>query len=313
MTPPLSLAVLLACSAVTLATLAGWALTAMLTPLALRARVSALARAALLAQLRLLPLACVVILVPTQIMAFARFESTRVESAGPLLIVAAVVGALLALHALWLAVTNWYDTRRIVTTWRATATPMVIAQWTRGAWMMRPIFPIVAVAGVLRPQLFVARQSVDSCTPAELGAIAAHERAHVIAQDNLVRFLFRLTPGARLCRRVADRLEQAWIAAAEEAADLTAGRLSSPIELAAALTKVVRLAAATPPVTVSALIDGNDLHTRVHRLLDGGSEPRRRAVVWLPAIALIGVAAAFQLDPVAAVIHEAFELLVRRG
>jgi Zn-dependent protease with chaperone function len=188
-----------------------------------------------------------------------------------------------------------------------------MTHWSRPAWTIQPGSPVVAVAGVFRPQLFVARQVVTSCTAGELAAIAAHEATHVSARDNLVRGLFRLTPGAGIFRHLADRLERDWNAAAEEAADLLGSRSTSPLDLASALTKVARLATSAPArsLVVSALIGGSDLQARVRRLLEAPAPPRRHPAVWIPAIGLMAAATIVQSAPMLAVVHEFFELLVR--
>ncbi len=55
-------------------------------------------------------------------------------------------------------------------------------------------FPVVAVVGVWRPELFVAGRVAAACTPGEIAVVAAHERAHVAARDNLMRAAFAATP-----------------------------------------------------------------------------------------------------------------------
>lgn len=314
MTPPAVLGVLLALAAFALAVSAGW-LVAALAGLALdRIRQApAAARATLLAQARLMPLACAAVLVPAQMLAFARFEAGRAESAGPLLIGAAVAGLALVLDAITSGIASWRHTRVIVATWRDSATPLKLPLWTRCAWSIRRRFPVVAVVGVVHPQLYIASQVARDCTAEELAAIAAHEAAHVRARDNLLRLLYRVTPGARLAGRIADRLEREWMAAAEEAADADARRATSALELASALTKVARMAAACPheAMPASALIGGHALELRVRRLLEAPTTSRRPVVSWIPAAVLIVGSFLVASAPALASLHELFELLVR--
>jgi Zn-dependent protease with chaperone function len=307
------LALLLACSAVAVATGIGWALSTLAARVLLgRMDLEASNRAAFIAAARLLPLGAVVLLVPAQVQAFRTYEQGGLESAGLLLLFTATVGFSLLVNAVRRAAAAWRDTRRVMRNWRATATPLLVAQWPGRAWTMRSAFPVVAAAGVLRPQLFVARQVLDRCTADEMAAIAAHEVAHSAARDNLIRLLFELTPGARLFRRVADPLERAWVAASEEAADFSASQIASGLDLASALTKVVRLVSANEsgPACASALIGGADLHDRIRRLLNP-PPARRVSLRCLPLLVLVGAAAVLQMPPVSEGIHEAFELLVR--
>ena len=314
MNSPLILGILLAGAAATLATIVGWLLAAIAARWLLAGRgTSAPNRALLLAQARLLPLAAVAVVVPTQIHAFVSYEIGGAESVGPMLLSLGLSGIVLCVGAAWRGVATLRDTARLVGIWKKTAVELPINQWPRPAWAIRVPFPVVAVVGALRPQLFVARQVIAACTSSELAAIVAHEAAHVAARDNLVRLLFHLTPGAGLCSRIADPLEREWLAAAEEAADTSAGQSSGSLELASALTKVARLAPAdTAPLTAaSTLIGGSDLPSRVERLLQPSAR-RRHPAFWLPAAIAIGVAA----SPSAALalrVHELFEMLVRRG
>jgi Zn-dependent protease with chaperone function len=316
MSSPLILGILLASAAVTLATIVGWLMMAIAARWLLAGGgSSAPNRALLLAQARLLPLAAVAIVVPTQIHAFVSYEVGGTESAGFMLLGLGLSGILLCAGAAWRGFAACRDTARVAGVWKKTGIAMSIGRWPRPAWAVHVPFPVVAVVGALRPQLFVARQVVDTCTSDELAAIVAHEAAHVAARDNLVRLLFYITPGSGLCSRIGDPLERAWLAAAEEAADLAAGRLSGTLELASALTKVARLAAGDTPAMIpaSTLIGGCDLPSRVERLLQAPASSRRHPALWLPAMIAIGVAAIAQLPPFAFRVHELFELLVRRG
>ena len=315
MTQYASLAVLMALSAVVIAVAVGWVLAAVAASAMTRVAIQSPAiKANILAQIRLLPLVLPATVVPMQIAAFARFEAGGREFAGPLLISTAIVGAVLVIDALISAARVWRRTHGVVTTWRAAATPLSVPIWSRPAWRIHRRFPIVAVVGVIRPQLFIANRVEQSCTPRELAAIAAHEAAHVAARDNLLRCLFCLTPGARWCRAIAEPLEAQWNAAAEEAADVRARNATSAIDLASALTKVARLAADCAPdmLPVSTLIGGDQLHRRVRRLLDEPPSEHRAQWLWLPGAFLVAATIAVLSTSTLGQVHELFELLVRR-
>ena len=315
MTPAPVLALLLALAAIAFATVAGWVVAALAGSILRRVDVvSAAVRASLVAQIRLLPMMVPLVVVPAQIAGFVRFEGTAPETAGPLLIAAAGVGLFLLVDALQSGMHAARQTQTILAQWRATAAPFRIPTWTRQAWLIHRRFPVVAVVGIVRPELFVARQVADGCTAQELAAIAAHEAAHVAARDNLRRLLFTLTPGARLARSIAARLEDEWMAAAELAADADARRNADPLELAAALIKVGQLTSCARPeaMPASALIGSHDLESRVRRLLDPPVQSTRMKAAWLPAGVLLTVAILLQTSPVLSGLHELFELLVRR-
>lgn len=315
MTSPLILAALLALAAVAVAAAAGWLAAGLVSRWLLRApSISAPTRAALAAQARLLPLALIAVLVPAQIAGFARFEAGGPESAGPLLLALALCGLVLLGDALRSGIRAWRQTDAVVRAWQPSAQPFALPGWPHRAWRIAPRYPVVAVVGVSRPELFVAAQVAEHCTPPELAAIVAHEAAHVAARDNLLRLLFHLTPGAGLAAAIARPLEQTWMAAAEEAADARARAATSGLDLASALTKVARLAVSREcdGLPASTLIGGHDLQSRVRHLLEPPAPAGRAAVRWAPA-ALLGLAAAVvHATPALAGLHEVFELLVRR-
>jgi beta-lactamase regulating signal transducer with metallopeptidase domain len=316
MSQALLLGTLFAAAAVALATAAGWLGAALVSVIADRLGAWPPAfRARILAQARLLPLALTMVLVPAQIAAFVRFEAGGDEAPGPLLVLLAVAGVTLLAASCRAGIRSARDTRAVEQLWRRSAESIALPGWPFRAWRISRRDPVVAILGILRPGLFVARPVSEVCTHDELAAIVAHERAHVRAGDNLLRWLFAITPGAVLAAPIARRLERAWQTAAEHAADAAAGRDVSRLDLASALTKVARLAAALPPPTAlsSAFIGGSDLSTRVARLLDPPPRDRVSGLGWLPALVVAAVALLLLSTPAAVALHETFEWLVRKG
>ena len=197
MTPTAVLGFLLALTALTVGTLAGWTVAA-LTSLAVdRLRgIAPDARAAIIAQARLMPLILASVFVTAQVVAFARFEVGGPETAGPLLIVTAVAGLVLLVRAVArrdrVMAAHAVDHRGLAgfrrRRWRC-PTGLAPPGGRAGAF---PLLPSSASCG---RSLFVASQVVEACSPEELAAIVAHESAHVRSRDNLVRLLFQLTPG----------------------------------------------------------------------------------------------------------------------
>jgi Zn-dependent protease with chaperone function len=177
---------------------------------------------------------------------------------------------------------------------------------------VRTPFPVVAVVGVRRAELFVSEDVIDACDPAELQAVAAHERAHVLAHDNLTRLLMAVSPAIG---PAAARLESLWEATSEEFADLQARTGGDAVTLARALTKVARLAADAayvPPLPMSAFIGrGGGLEARVRRLLTP-AQAQGRATPLLTAALAAGLAGAGMLVGLRAM-YDAAEVIVHLG
>ena len=310
---PLVVALCLALASVTLAVAAGTAIGAvgarlMRAPAA--TRLGARTRASLLAQLRLAPLGLLLPIGLVVQLAFWRFEPAQTgERVGPVLVGLAAVGALgLVLAAARLARAS-RATRLVRRHWREAATPAAIPGWRGRAYQVECAFPVVAVVGVWRPELFVATQVADACTPGEIAVVAAHEHAHVAARDNLMRSAFAATP---FVGPAGDWLERVWAAAAEEAADLTARQGGSGVTLAAALVKVASLAGPLEPrpVLASALIGAGALEGRVRRLLD--PPPRMGRAAWWVSVAVAAVLVAAS-SPGLRQVYDAAEFMVAFG
>jgi hypothetical protein len=84
--------------------------------------------------------------------------------------------------------------------------------------------------------------------------------------------------------------------------------------LASALVKVARLSPPVSPLTepISTLVDGGDIASRVHRLLDDtmGLPRARSRWAWLFVAAAVPAAIALAYAPLLLVVHHATELLV---
>jgi len=177
------------------------------------------------------------------------------------------LAALAVLHLSWVVVRGarllgaaWALRRR----WMRNATPLDHTVWGLPAFAVDAGQPTVALAGIVRPRLFVDRRVLAACTREELAAIAAHERAHAAARDNLRRLL------ADACCGPHSALARAWRRAAETAADARAA--TSPgvaVALAGALVRVSRLRVGPrmPAAALSAIHEGEGLEARVRHLL----------------------------------------------
>lgn len=251
--------------------------------------------------------------------AFLRFEpSDATESPGWLLLAVAGYGALLMAGSGAAVGRALVETQRLRRTWLSGARQLQVS-WTTPAFCIDAAFPIVAVVGVVRPLLFVARSVVESCSESELEAIIAHESAHLTSRDNIKRVVMRgastvwaFLPGGR-------ELVRAWTRAIEEAADerATSGCPERRLELASALARVARLATSPTPsadLPASALFTG-PVETRIRRLLtapasstDGpGSRGPGRVVMFFGAMLTL-VLLVLSLPSV----HAGIEFFVRR-
>jgi Zn-dependent protease with chaperone function len=272
------------------------------------------ARAAALLRLRLWPASTATAASLVVAAAFILFEQRQYpESTGVLLPALAVVGGAIWASAIVRAVRLWSATRRLRRGWMASAERIALADAAVPAFAIDAPFPVVAVVGVLRPRLVVARSVVAACTPAELRAIVAHENRHVAAQDNFRRVLIALAPDLIAWLPMSARLRAAWNDAVEEAADDAAARVGADgrVTLAEALVRVARLDLEGSPAALpaSALYRGENLDRRVRRLLAPEPVDRGTAPPWWRRAAPIAawmIAAALALDA----IHIGIELAI---
>ena len=155
----------------------------------------------------------------------------------------AAVGLGLVLLAAARLATALRRTRRVLRVWSRAATPVAIEGVDCRAFRIETPAPIVALAGVRRPRLYLSGSVLDGCGGPLVSAIAAHEMAHRRSGDNLKRLLFEAAADPLGLSRVGRQIREAWEVATEEAADdaaVAAGAI--PDDLAEALLRVARLA-----------------------------------------------------------------------
>jgi len=178
--------------------------------------------------------------------------------------------------------------------------------------------PMMALAGIVRPRLFVARALVGTLTEDELAATVAHEIGHWRAWDNLKRLAMRSAPDVLFLMPAARRIERRWASAAEHSADRI-GDGANPTArcaLASALVKVARLMPDEGPMRepISTLVGGGEIASRVERLLDdhAPTRERRRRPIGRVALTVIGAnLAVVAYGPLLHAVHDATEMLVR--
>jgi hypothetical protein len=172
--------------------------------------------------------------------------------------------------------------------------------------------PLLMLAGVFQPRLVVSRGVRRALTSEQLAVAVEHECAHGAAHDNLKRLLVLLTPDALPFVRSLTGLERGWARLAEWAADDRAvdGSRQRSLSLAAALVRVARMGASpSPRLATSLLGDGDDLSTRVERLLNGFPPGPQAKRPW-PAMAVAVAVVALTVQPGTLVaVHRALEAL----
>lgn len=130
--------------------------------------------------------------------------------------------------------------------------------------------PLCALAGVLRPTLFVSAGLLAKLSASDLPVILHHERAHAARHDLLLLLLARagsvfMWPSAR------SRLLAALQLAAEQSCDeAAASRVGDRLEVAAVILKVERLlqSPADELAGLAIAFGGNGVPQRVRSLLD---------------------------------------------
>jgi beta-lactamase regulating signal transducer with metallopeptidase domain len=174
----------------------------------------------------------------------------------------------------------------------------------------------ISLAGVLHPRVLVGRPARLALTATELDAAIAHELAHRRAHDNLKRFAMRCVPDLFGWTAAARRLEAAWQAASECAAD-GAAAVDEPraTALASALVKIARLGAETTGACSpawSAFHEPGLLEARVRRLVGPivRRDTRRHGIGLVAAVPVVAVGAWLAGAPAA--LHWLTELAIQR-
>lgn len=242
--------------------------------------------------------------------------------------VLALLSALGVALAMWRGLKSWLATRALLRQWLEGAEPIRIAEVGIRAFRIDHPFPIIAVVGLIRPRLFIARRVLESLTADEMLAAIAHESGHLAAHDNLRRVLIRACRDMLTIVPWGRSLDRAWAKNAEAAADESAADHGSAValNLASALIEIARMVPAgsrpTMPVAAFLLGDGTDgVKGRVRRLLDlAGAGPRqiRRPsmfTLWVPRLVMLSslflLALLLLNTSTFASIHDAIEHAVR--
>ncbi len=260
--------------------------------------------------------------------ALLKFEPRSTsEFVGWPLLVLAILGALVVIVMSVRAASIIRSTRLVETKWRRHSKKLLLENTGVPVYCLEGAGPgsVLAVLGFLRPKIFVAKQILDTLTPAELMAAVEHEKAHVTSFDNLKQLAFKVTRIPRWLR-VFSGADSAWTNASEIAADEAALASGiSVLDLSSALIKVAALnphAVVGKRVAASHLVpagSGSSLQARVNHLqeiLEGDApvlrtpSQNRIGKIIIP-LALAAIAYAVCVSAVLPWVHEALEALVR--
>jgi Zn-dependent protease with chaperone function len=284
------------------------------------------ARANLLFAARLFPLALACLITfGFALPAFLEFEPySSGEGMGLRLMALAALGALALAGMVWRGSSILRTTRRTQREWRRHAEKLNLKGVDAPVYRVENAASLMAVAGIFRPQIFVAREITESLSPEELRAALAHEMAHVSSRDNLKQLLLKITQAPRWLKSTWNA-DAEWTSASEIAADQEAlAQGTSVLDLSTALIKVGRLnrpIAGGEPVA-SHLVPsgcGSALENRVaclSEILEGAAsttlneEGAKSTSLLLPAILALAVYVAC-INAILPAVHEALELLVR--
>jgi Zn-dependent protease with chaperone function len=180
--------------------------------------------------------------------------------------------------------------------------------------------PVMAVAGVLRPQLVISRRVMRGLSPEQREAALSHERAHCESGDNLKRLMILLAPEALPFTGIFRSLDRGWAKFTEWSADdaASAGDPQRALSLASALVCVAKMGSKPRMSYLSCSLVGGakELSERVDRLLRPQVKPGKpvKEVVHLltSMTALVGSAIAVMViwPGSLALVHRALERLV---
>jgi BlaR1 peptidase M56 len=254
--------------------------------------------------------------------AFLEFEphSTN-EAIGLQLDILALAGALILAG---MAARGWHilrATARIQRRWRKNSQRVYLEGTDLPAYCVENNPSLLAVAGIFRPRVFLAREIVGTLSRQELHAALAHEFAHVSSCDNLKQLLLKITGIPSGLNPFRSGIGE-WTSASEIAADHNALASGvSALDLSSALIKVARLPRplAVDGAVASHLVPacGSSLEHRVTRLSEllqsdaqvaAPPAGHRELIV---AIFLCIVLYVSSLPILLPMVHEALEFLVR--
>ncbi len=277
----------------------------LLTPL-LRS-FSARARADILFVLRIAaPVVAAITVVVFVIPSYLSYEPrVTSETVSKKLGAVALLSAISVAFAAWRTIRSWMATAVLRRRWLAESEQIHLPGVTVPTFRIPHPFPIIAIVGTFRPQLFIACEVLSALNQDELAAAIAHECGHLSARDNLKRTLLRICRDTVFLLPLGNPVDRVWADIAESAADEFAAGQSpaTALDLASALVRIAKMIPAGPraDVPLGAYLMGahetQGVKSRIRRLLEISSNgstvaPGTRLVPVLSATTLFVLGAA---------------------
>ena len=285
------------------------------------ARMPAATRARLVLGMRLFPTAVgLAASLGLVLPSYMLFEPNRIDEVpGAALWILALVGLAVACRGTWRLLSTVLATERIVRLWSRDAKPISLDGVDWPVYRVETETPIVALAGAVKPRLFIASSVLEGCGPELVAAMAAHEVGHWRSADNVKRLMLEGAADPLPLFASGRRMMEEWESASEESADDEAiSHGARPEDLAESLVRVARLASrhAIPEAAVAAAFyRGEAFEKRVRRLLGApGRLARTASGLGRTGGLLLGLIAAAWLAIAPSVIepmHRLFESLVQ--
>jgi Zn-dependent protease with chaperone function len=260
-------------AAASLAMALAWRLVAPLTR-----SLSARTRSDLLFTVRLAaPVSAAIVIAVFLIPSYLDYEPRATAEVVSLKLAAlALVSAASIAFALWRTLRSWRATAALRKQWLASAQRIHVAGINVPAFSIEHRFPIIAIVGTIRPQLFIAADVLSALSADEMAAAIAHECGHLGARDNLKRTLLRICRDSLFLVPIGRAVDRLWAETAESAADEFAAHQSPAValNLASALVRIAKMvpAGARADVPLGAYLVGAEetqgVKSRIRRLIE---------------------------------------------
>lgn len=246
------------------------------------------------------------------------------ESVSLRLFLLAALGGLIVIGITFRCLRVLWTTHRAQRHWRAHSELLRTTETGLPVYCSKEATPLLAVTGIFRPKVFVARKVRENLSASELSAAIAHELAHIRSLDNLKQLLLKITQPPRWLN-LFHQSDAAWLNASEMAADegaLASG--ASALDLSSALVKVGRLSgagqmgamvAASHLLPAESAIAMRVMHLEKLLASEGqATAPQYRHHGFFrsgPYLLLIGFSYAICLHAILPWMHDVLELLVK--
>jgi beta-lactamase regulating signal transducer with metallopeptidase domain len=242
------------------------------------------------------------------------------EKVGLFCVLTAMLGVAVWASALWRVTGAVRGTNRYLHECERHGQKIKVPGEAAPALLLSDRVPVLAVAGVLHPQLVISKRVMTELSSEQREAALSHERAHCDSSDNLKRFLILLAPDALPFCATFRGLERAWSKFTEWSADdqASAGDPQRALSLASALVNVAKMGSKPRVGYLSCSLVGGaqELSERVDRLLRPQPTPGKPV---REVVALLGSTGALAATAIAvttiwpgslSLVHQALEHLV---